>query len=112
MAKEFRIEKETELAARPEQVWDAITTAAGNETWLWSTPGDLRPEVPLVATWEQPEHLVVRMPADEDGSVQAFEYVIEGRNGGTAVLRVVHTGARSASSEGEGPGPAGPGRRR
>jgi uncharacterized protein YndB with AHSA1/START domain len=101
MAKEFRIEKEIELAARPEQVWDAITTAAGNEAWLWSMPGDLRPEVPLVATWEQPEHLVVRMPAAEDGSVQAFEYVIEGRNGGTTVLRFVHSGVMSDSWEGE-----------
>jgi uncharacterized protein YndB with AHSA1/START domain len=103
MAKEFRIEKEIELAARPEQVWDAITTAAGNEAWLWSMPGDLRPEVPLVATWEQPEHLVVRMPAAEDGSVQAFEYVIEGRDGGTTVLRFVHSGVMSDSWEGEDP---------
>lgn len=39
MAKEFRIEKEIKLAARPEQVWEAITTAAGNETWLWSNAG-------------------------------------------------------------------------
>lgn len=103
MAKEFRIEKEIELAARPEQVWDAITTAAGSERWLWSTPGDLRPEVPLVATWEQPEHLVVRMPAAEDGSVQAFEYVIQGRAGGTTVLRFVHSGVMSDSWEGEDP---------
>ena len=103
MAKEFRIEKEIELAATPEQVWHAITTAAGNETWLWSMPGDLRPEVPLVATWEQPEHLVVRMPAAEDGSVQAFEYVIEGRDGGTTVLRFVHSGVLGGSWEGEDP---------
>jgi uncharacterized protein YndB with AHSA1/START domain len=103
MVKEFRIEKEVELAARPEQVWDAITTAAGNETWLWSMPADLRPEVPLVTTWEQPEHLVVRMPAAEDGSVQAFEYVIEGRNGGKTVLRFVHSGVMSDSWEGEDP---------
>jgi len=101
MAKEFRIEKEIELAARPEQVWDAITTAAGNETWLWSMPGDLRPEVPLVATWEPPEHLVVRMPAAEDGSVQAFEYLIEGRDGGSTMLRFVHSGVMSDSWEGE-----------
>jgi hypothetical protein len=103
MAKEFRIEKEIELAATPEQVWDAITTAAGNEAWLWSTPGDLRPEVPLVATWEQPEHLVVRMPAAADGSVQAFEYVIEVRKGGTTVLRFVHSGVIGDSWEGEDP---------
>jgi len=84
-------------------VWDAITTAAGNETWLWSTPGDLRPEVPLVATWEQPEHLVVRMPPAQDGSVQAFEYVIEGRDGGMTVLRFVHSGVMGDSWEGEDP---------
>ena len=103
MAKEFRIEKEIELAATPGQVWDAITTAAGNEAWLWSMPGDLGPDVPLVATWEQPGHLVVRMPAAEDGSVQAFEYVIEGRDGGTTVLRFVHSGVMCDNWEGEDP---------
>ena len=103
MAREFRIDKEIELAATPAQVWDAITTAAGNETWLWSMPGDLGPEVPLVATWEQPAHLVVRTPAAEDGSVQAFEYVIEGRGGGTTVLRFVHSGVMCDSWEGEDP---------
>lgn len=101
MTKEFRIEKEIDLTATPEQVWAAITTAAGTETWLWSTPGDLRPEVPLVATWDQPEHLLVRMPAAEDGSVQAFEYVIEGRDGATTVLRFVHSGVMADSWEGE-----------
>jgi hypothetical protein len=103
MAKEFRIEKDIELVAKPEQVWHAITTAAGSETWLWSTPGDLRPEVPVVATWDQPGHLVVRMPAAADGSAQAFEYVIEGRNGGTTVLRFVHSGVMGDSWEGEDP---------
>ncbi len=103
MTKEFRIEKEIELAATPEQVWAAITTAAGTETWLWPTPGDLRPEVPLVATWEQPEHLLVKVPDAENGSVQAFEYVIEGRDGGTTVLRFVHSGVMADSWEGEDP---------
>jgi uncharacterized protein YndB with AHSA1/START domain len=103
MDREFRIEKEIELAATPGQVWDAITTAAGSESWLWPTPGDLGPEVPLVATWEQPEHLVVRMPAAEDGSAQAFEYVIQARDGGTAVLRFVHSGVLGDSWEGEDP---------
>jgi len=70
---------------------------------LAPAPGDLRPEVPLVATWEQPEHLVVRTPAAEDGSVQAFEYVIEGRNGGTTVLRFVHSSVTGDSWEGEDP---------
>jgi uncharacterized protein YndB with AHSA1/START domain len=103
MAKEFRIEKEIELAAPPERVWDAITTAAGNEAWLWPAPGDLRPGVAPVATWEQPEHLVVRTPAAEDGSAQAFEYVITGRDGGTTVLRFVHSGVMGDSWEGEYP---------
>src|SRR5215469_5868752 len=101
MAKEFRIEKEIELAATPAQVWDAITTAAGNEAWLWPMPGDLSPAAPPVATWERPERLVVRIPAAEDGSVQAFEYVIEGRDGGTTVLRFVHSGVMGDSWEDE-----------
>lgn len=103
MAEEFRIEKEIELAASPEQVWHAITTAAGQQAWLWSVPGDLRPENPLVATWQRPEHLVVRMPAAEDGSVHAFEYVIQGRDGGTTVLRFVHSGMMTDNWDAEYP---------
>jgi hypothetical protein len=64
-------------------------------------PGDLSPTAPPVATWERPERLVVRIPAAEDGSVQAFEYVIEGRDGGTTVLRFVHSGVMGDSWEDE-----------
>ena len=43
------------------------------------------------------------MPAAEDASVQAFGYVIEGRNGGTTVPRFVRSGVMGDSWEGEDP---------
>jgi hypothetical protein len=36
--------------------------------------------------------LAIRTPKAPDGSVHAFEYLIEGRAGGSAVLRFVHSG--------------------
>jgi hypothetical protein len=41
---------------------------------------------------DSPARLAVRTPAAPDGSFHAFEYVIEAREGGTTVLRFVHSG--------------------
>src|SRR5262245_14061546 len=91
MAREFELHKEVVLAATPEQVWHAIATAEGSSTWRFPTP-DLHPDCPDVAACDPPRHLAVRTPAADDGSTQAFEYLIETRDGGTAALRFVHSG--------------------
>ena len=92
MGREFEIVREVELRATPEQVWDAVSTDAGQAGWLFPTPlppygADGSP----IRTWEPPSHLVVRMEAP-DGWFNALEYVIEGRSGGTTALRYVHSG--------------------
>lgn len=91
MTREFEIAKEVRLEATPEQVWKAITTAEGNAGWLFTTE-DIQPDGPGVTTWDPPQHLTVKTPVAEDGSTQAFEYLIEARDGGAAVLRFVHSG--------------------
>lgn len=90
MAKEFEIRREVELPATPEEVWEAVATRTGNAAWLFPTqsePGEGGP----VKVWDPPHRLVVREEG-ENGWFNALEFVIEGRAGGTTVLRYVHSG--------------------
>ncbi|NMH98930.1 SRPBCC family protein [Pseudonocardia acidicola] len=88
MPREFEIRKEIPLDATPEQVWEAIATGPGLAAWFM--PMEIGPDGATV--WDPPEHLAVRTPEAEDGTTQAFEYLIEARDGGSTVLRFVHSG--------------------
>jgi hypothetical protein len=87
MGKEFEIRREVELPATPEEVWEAVATGPGTSSWLF-------PEAPgsndLVET-DRPRRYAVRTEG-EGGYFNALEFVIEAREGGTAVLRYVHSG--------------------
>ena len=86
MAPEFECRREIELPASPEQVWDAVATAAGNAAWLF--PNEIDPDGAKV--WDPPHHFAVRM--EQGDWFNALEFVIEGRGGGTSLLRYVHSG--------------------
>lgn len=90
MPKEFKITKEVLLEATPEQVWESIATEAGLAAWFRPAPVD--PASEMVVAWEPGRHLAIRTPAAGDGSMHAFEYLIEARGGGSTVLRFVHSG--------------------
>ncbi|HET9732275.1 MAG TPA: SRPBCC domain-containing protein [Acidimicrobiales bacterium] len=90
MSREFRIEKQVDLGATPGEVWEAIATEAGQAAWLWPSPID--PSSDVVQAWDPPRKLVIRLPDAPDGAFQAFEYLIEGRDGASTVLRFVHSG--------------------
>jgi hypothetical protein len=90
MPREFEIAREILLEATPEQVWETIATEAGLAAWFQPSPVD--PSSDMVAAWEPGRRLAIRTPKAQDGSVHAFEYLIEGRAGGSAVLRFVHSG--------------------
>jgi hypothetical protein len=90
MPKEFKITKEVLLEATPEQVWESIATEAGLAAWFYPAPVD--PASEMVVAWEPGRHLAIRTPAADDGSMHAFEYLIEARGGGSTVLRFVHSG--------------------
>lgn len=81
---EFEIRREVVLPATPEAVFAAITTGTAN--WMFPVP-----ETPEPQAWEPPGRYAVRVDG-EDGWFNALEYVIEAREGGTAVLRYVHSG--------------------
>lgn len=105
MTHPFEIELETTLPASPEQVWEAIATGPGIDSWFMGRneveareggttsmdTGGHREEA-LITAYEPGKRFAARTPAAEDGRFMAFEYLIEGRDGGSTVLRIVHSG--------------------
>ena len=90
MSHPFDIRTSVALPATPEQVWQAVATPQGQAAWFMAVPdepgGDLS-QNPAVEAWEPPHRLLVRPDA-----TMAMEYLIEAAEGGTAVLRFVHSG--------------------
>ena len=105
MTHPFEIEFEMALPASPEQVWEAIATGPGIDSWFMGR-NEVEPreggvaamdtgghrEEAVITVYEPGRRLATRTATAEDGRFMAFEYVIEGRDGGSTVLRVVHSG--------------------
>jgi uncharacterized protein YndB with AHSA1/START domain len=105
MAHPFKFEFEGEVEATPEEVWNAIATGPGIDSWFMGRnevePGEggtVQTELPgvgfeaTITAWDPPKRFATRSAEGEDGSVHAFEYLIEGRDQGTTVVRWVHSG--------------------
>jgi uncharacterized protein YndB with AHSA1/START domain len=102
---EFELSDEITVDATPEQVWEAIATGPGIDSWfmgrnqvepreggkLRMTLGDYTEEGTVTA-WEPPRRFAYRGGEGPDGSFMAFEYLVEGREGGTTVVRMVQSG--------------------
>jgi uncharacterized protein YndB with AHSA1/START domain len=102
-----RIEKRLELDANPEQVWEAIATGPGIATWF--VPHRVEPHLGgvveqdygggattrgRVTAWEPGERFAYgsfEQPADGRPDY-AFEFLVEGRDGGGTLLRFVQSG--------------------
>ncbi len=89
MARDFELRKEIDLEATPEQVW------GGDRHDLWARRlvhayGDRARRADVVVL-DPPRRLALRVPGDE-GSTEAFEYLVEGRDGASTILRFVHSG--------------------
>ncbi|MHA6765352.1 SRPBCC family protein [Streptacidiphilus sp. PAMC 29251] len=105
MTHPFEIEQELTLQASPEQVWAAIATGPGIDSWFMGRnavepreggvaameTGGHREEA-VITAFDPGETFATRTAAAEDGRFMAFEYLLEGRDGGSTVLRVVHSG--------------------
>jgi uncharacterized protein YndB with AHSA1/START domain len=105
MPREFELHKEIEIEATPEQVWDAIATGPGIDSWFMGphtvepgeggrmslTIGDFS-EHSTITAWDPQKRLAYRSDTGPDGSFHAMEYLVEGRDGGSTVLRFVHNG--------------------
>ncbi|GAA5037613.1 uncharacterized protein YndB with AHSA1/START domain [Thermocatellispora tengchongensis] len=105
MTHPFELRQEIELIATPEQVWQAIATGPGMDSWFMGRselgaaeggPANLtmlgHTDEATITAYEPGERIATRTPESEDGRFLAIEYLIEGRGGGTTVLRLVQHG--------------------
>ena len=94
---------EIEVAGTPEEVWAAIASGPGIASWYVPHEVDERTggamlvsfgpgmEVPgRVAAWEPPNRVV--FDGGEGAGGLAFEWLVEARDGGTCVVRLVNSG--------------------
>ena len=99
------IELEVEVPGTPEEVWRAIATGPGITSWYVPHQVEERqggtatasfgpgPEMQVpgrVAAWEPPRRVV--FDGGEGAGGLAFEWLVEARDGGTCVVRLVNSG--------------------
>lgn len=94
-----RLEKSVELDASPEQVWEAIATGPGIATWF--VPHTVEPAEGGAVTadfgggFDAAGQVTAWEPGKRFGygaGSPAFEFLVEGRDGGGTVLRFVQCG--------------------
>lgn len=105
MTHEFEVRDEITVDATPEQVWAAIATGPGVDAWFMGhsefeqreggrasfTMGGETSRSTITA-WEPGARFAYRSDENPDGTFMAFEYLIEGRAGGSTTIRFVHSG--------------------
>ncbi|WP_410643722.1 SRPBCC family protein [Amycolatopsis sp. lyj-346] len=105
MGYEFELTDVAEVGATPEQVWEAIATGPGIDSWFMGRNeveggtggtvrgafGGYRPEYRIRA-WDPPEKLAYGSDTAPDGRRIAYEFLVEGRDGGSTVIRCVTSG--------------------
>lgn len=99
------IDLSVEVAGTPEEVWDAIATGPGITSWYVPTTVEEHeggattsrfgegPEMLIpgrVAAWEPPHRVV--FDGGEGVAGLAFEWLVEARDGGSCVVRLVNSG--------------------
>jgi uncharacterized protein YndB with AHSA1/START domain len=107
-----RLEKILEFNATPEQVWEAVSTGPGFSVWF--VPHEIEPgeggkcradfgsgnvSEGRVLAWEEGKRVVYGGAESDPG--ETLEYLIEGRDGGTTVLRFVQAGFTAEDWEAE-----------
>jgi uncharacterized protein YndB with AHSA1/START domain len=106
-----KIELEVEVPGTPEEVWRAIATGPGISSWYVPHVVEEReggvatasfgpgPEMQIsgrVVAWDPPHRIVFDGGEGVDGL--AFEWLVEARDGGTCIVRLVNSGFGSDES--------------
>jgi uncharacterized protein YndB with AHSA1/START domain len=105
MTHPFELTEEIDLDATPDQVWAAIASGPGIDSWFMGRSEIAgheggRNQMSLMGftnestttAWEPGRRFAYRSDDAPDGTFMAFEYLIEGRAGGSTHLRYVHSG--------------------
>ena len=102
MGHQFAQHNEAAVPASPDEVWAAIATGPGLDSWFMGRNqvtadtvrtvfGEYRPELEI--SEQDPAHrFAYRSGRAPDGRFIAYEFLIEGRAGGSTVLRTVTSG--------------------
>jgi uncharacterized protein YndB with AHSA1/START domain len=105
MGHQFAQQKAAEVPATPDEVWAAIATGPGIDSWFMGrnvvqpgTGGTVRtvfgeytPELEITR-WDPALQFAYRTGQAPDGRFIAYEFLIEARAGGSTVLRTVTSG--------------------
>ena len=99
------IDLSVEVPGSPEEVWAAIATGPGISSWFIPHQveervggsvamdfGGFGQETGRVTAWEPPARVVFEALEGKDGHRLAYEWLVEGREGGTCVVRLVNSG--------------------
>lgn len=105
MTHQFEVRDEITIDATPEQVWAAIATGPGIDSWFMGanevqggeggrTSMSMFGEAmgATITAWDPGRHFAYRGDDAPDGTFMAFEYILEGREGGSTVVRFCHSG--------------------
>jgi uncharacterized protein YndB with AHSA1/START domain len=105
MGHDFNTDNEISVEATPEQVWAAIATGPGIDSWFMGhneveprEGGRTRMTIAgetaegTVTAWEPPHRFATRSETAPDGTFHAMEFLVEGRDQGSTVVRLVHSG--------------------
>jgi uncharacterized protein YndB with AHSA1/START domain len=104
------VEAEVEVPGSPEEVWRAIATAEGISSWFMPTTSETDSEgrptrmttsfgpgmdaVSPISSWDPPRSYVAGGEAGSEAAhgpeTVATEWIVEARDGGTCIVRVVH----------------------
>jgi uncharacterized protein YndB with AHSA1/START domain len=103
MGHEFETVDELRVDATPDQVWAAIATGPGIDSWFMGRNevdpartvrtafGGYTPRH-AITVWEPGERLAYGSEPAPDGRFVAYEFLVEGRDHGSTVLRVATNG--------------------
>ena len=105
MGRPFENRSEAEVPASPDEAWAAIASGPGIDSWFMGRSevrpgpdgtvrtvfGEYAPELGVTA-WDPARRFAYRSGEAPDGRFIAYEFLIEGRAGGSTVLRTVTSG--------------------
>lgn len=112
MTHPFEVRDEITVDATPEQVWQAIASGPGADSWLMGrTEVDSASKTSTftmfgevsrssITAWEPGHHYATQEDKNPDGTFMAMEWLIEAGDGGT-VVRFVHSGLLGENWEAE-----------
>ncbi|MFG1812155.1 SRPBCC domain-containing protein [Kribbella sp. NPDC049174] len=104
MTHPFETRREITVDATPDEVWEAIASGPGVDSWLmghteidsadstvtFTMFGEV--STGTIKEWDPGHRYAWQEDTNPDGTFTAYEWLIEARDGGGAVVRVVHSG--------------------